>query len=107
MYNCIFDLDWPLTDRENYIIAGNYEPLCDLLGIEFNAFIGVLNSKNVLNERQIEYIKSKATNYERVRTFIEILRRFSLKSYFLMMQFFRDSNLSHIANILEDGKLHE
>lgn len=93
--------EWPLTEKEISTLDSNFEVLVDLL--EPTELLGRLLSSKVISARQLEFISSKPTTYDKNEALLEILRRGSLASYWAAVRCLHASNQSHIAQILENG----
>lgn len=98
-YKAAFDGCWPLRKEEIKVLDINHECLVDL--IETEDLIMRMFAKGVLNVRQKDFIASKATPHEKNEALLDILRRRSLKDFLVTIACLKETNQTHIAEILE------
>ena len=96
-----FGGDWPLREKEISILDANEECLVDLL--DTRDLLCRMFSTGVINRRQMEYISSKPTSYEKNEELLGVLRRSSFSCYWQTIKCLRSSNQSHIAEIFDKG----
>src|SRR6218665_1920088 len=101
VYEPEYDAAWPLQERETQILDDNRCNLvvimdpCDLITRMF--------SKSVINLRQHTRINSLLDNTDKSEALLDILRRGSEENYWKTVLCLRESNQSHVAEILKDG----
>ena len=101
VYKPEYDAAWPLQERETQILDDNRCNLvdimdpCDLITRKF--------SKGVINYRQYTHINSLPNNTQKSEALLDILRRGSEENYWKTVLCLRESNQSHVAEILKDG----
>jgi len=100
-YKAEFGGDWPLGEKEVSTLDANEESLVDLL--DTTDLLSRMFSTRVINRRQMEFIYSKPTSYEKNEELLGILRRSSLSNYWQTIKCLRSSNQSHIAEIFDKG----
>jgi len=101
VYGCEFGDDWPLNETELRGLDINRESLMDIL--DTTDLCVRLFSETVINDRQKQFIYSKPTNYEKNESLLDIMTKFSLRQYKKTIACIRDSNQSHIADLLSEG----
>lgn len=94
-----FGLEWPLTASEIENLNVNQEELVDLL--DTSELLCILYSKQVINTRQRDAIESQSISARRNQVLLGIIRRLSRKSYLTVTNCLRESNQSHVADIME------
>lgn len=97
-----FEDDWPLTEREIFILDTNQQSLVDTLDMS-SELLPNLYSSAVVNIRQRDFVSSKTTSHEKNDTFLDMLRRSSLRNYRKTIHFLHLSKQSHIADVLKEG----
>src|SRR6218665_2412890 len=100
-YSDKFGENWPLTAKQNSLLDINHGRLVDLL--DSAELLVLLFSSLVINGRQKESISSKPTPHEMNHALLYILRRRSLGDYRKTINCLRQSNQSHVAEILDSG----
>lgn len=98
VYDPEFNEDWPLRDNEMKSMRVNRVKLIEI--IDSQDLCIYLLSKGVINTRQREFISSKSCNSEKNEALLDVLRRFSVKQFRICVTGLRQSNQSHVAEVL-------
>lgn len=101
-YGKEFGSNWPLTKHEKTMLDVNEESLVDLIDID-SGLLTNFYSMQIINDRQRQTVSSKPTKFQRNKTLLDMLRRCSISDYTKAIKCLRDTNQSHIAEILEKG----